>query len=96
METSSDGIVQSLTPAMSKTMTVVGATGTQGGGVIQALLEEGSWKIRGITRNPSSDSARALISQGVEVITVNLTDADSLAQAFKVSTSAILPPVPFN
>lgn len=70
---------------MSRTITVVGGTGNQGGGVVEALLKEGSWKIRAITRNTGSDSAKSLASQGVEVIAAGMNDADSLAKAFKVS-----------
>ena len=70
---------------MSKTIAVIGATGVQGGGVIQELLKEGSWKIRAITRNPESDKAKALASQGVDVVTANLDDTGSLIKAFDVS-----------
>ena len=36
-------------------VTVFFATGQQGGSVIQALLQSGGWKIRGVSRTPASD-----------------------------------------
>ncbi|MCJ1306086.1 hypothetical protein MMC08_008904 [Hypocenomyce scalaris] len=36
---------------MPKTITILGATGMQGGDIVKALLKEGSWKIRGVTGN---------------------------------------------
>ena len=72
---------------MSKTIAVIGATGTQGGGVVNALLKEGTWKVRGITRNPQSDKAKDLVSQGVEVISADSENVESLIKAFHVSQS---------
>lgn len=70
---------------MSKIIAVVGATGLQGGGVISALTQEGSWKIRGLTRNVESEKAKALASQGVEIIKADTSDEESPVKAFKVS-----------
>jgi len=72
---------------MSKLLTVVGATGNQGGSVITAALKEGTWKIRGITRNVDSDSAKALTAKGVEMVTADLNDEQSLLKAFQGSTA---------
>lgn len=68
-----------------KTITVVGATGAQGGGVVRALLEdpERTFRPRALTRNPSSDQARALANLGVEVVAADLNDPDSLRAAFR-------------
>jgi len=62
------------------TVLVIGATGNQGGSVVKALLPKGH-KIRTITRNPDSDTAKKLIDQGVEVFKGDLTDFDSLVKA---------------
>ncbi|KAI9933570.1 hypothetical protein AWENTII_002367 [Aspergillus wentii] len=51
---------------MSKLLAVVGATGTQGHSVIDAALKDGKYRIRSITRNPSSEKATALSALGVE------------------------------
>lgn len=70
---------------MSKTAVVFGSTGVQGGGVVQALLKDGVYKVRGVTRNPESSNATALASQGVEMVRADYDDTDSLAKAINVS-----------
>jgi uncharacterized protein YbjT (DUF2867 family) len=68
---------------MSKpVITVVGGTGAQGGGVVDALLERGRFAVRVLTRNPNGDKAKALASRGVEVVAADLNDASSLPAAF--------------
>jgi uncharacterized protein YbjT (DUF2867 family) len=67
-----------------KVIAVIGATGAQGGGLARAILEDkdGPFSVRAITRNPSSDKARALAEAGAEVVEANLDDVASLEQAF--------------
>jgi uncharacterized protein YbjT (DUF2867 family) len=72
---------------MAKLAAVLGATGSQGGGVAKVLLKAG-WKVRAITRNPSAALAQALTTEGAEVVTANLDDVESLISAFQVITSA--------
>ena len=67
---------------MAKLAVIVGATGGQGNSVLKALVKDGSYKIRAITRNPSSDKAKAIASQGVEVVAADLDDEASLVKAF--------------
>ncbi|MDQ6689484.1 MAG: NmrA family NAD(P)-binding protein, partial [Gemmatimonadota bacterium] len=57
-----------------KVIAVVGATGAQGGGLIRAILNDknGSFTARAITRNASSDKAKALADAGAEVVTADL------------------------
>lgn len=69
---------------MSKTIAVVGATGAQGGSVISTLLAEGTYKIRGVSRNVLSDKSQALTAQGVEMVQADLDDEAALVKAFKV------------
>ncbi|KAJ7026708.1 NAD(P)-binding protein [Mycena alexandri] len=53
---------------------VVGATGNQGGSVIQALAESGRpYRIRGLTRDVTKPAAQRLTNQGVEMVNVSLT-----------------------
>jgi len=59
---------------------VIGATGNQGGSVVQSLLPKGH-KIRTLTRNPDSDKAKKLTEQGVEVMKGDFSDSDSLLKA---------------
>lgn len=62
---------------MSKTLTVFGATGNQGGSVIKAVLADPvlskEFKIRGVTRDASKPAAQKLAAQGVEVVTVGIS-----------------------
>jgi len=54
---------------MSKPIiTVLGATGAQGGSTVQYLLKDGKYHIRAFTRNPSSDKAEKLKQLGVEIV----------------------------
>lgn len=68
---------------MAPTIAVHGATGMQGGSVVSSLLKS-SWKVRAITRNASSSSAKALVSAGAEVVSANFDDEDSLVKAYEV------------
>lgn len=69
---------------MSKLLTVVGATGTQGLSLIDAALKDGSYRVRGLTRNPSSEKAKNLSLRGVEVVKADINDEESLVKAFQV------------
>ncbi|EXJ54606.1 hypothetical protein A1O7_09947 [Cladophialophora yegresii CBS 114405] len=69
---------------MSKLIVVLGATGTQGGSVVNTFLDTPGWKIRAVTRNANSAAAQGLKSKGVhEVVTATLHDVSSLTEAFK-------------
>jgi len=73
---------------MSKLLVVVGATGGQGSSVIQEVLKKGTFdKIRGITRNVSSEKAQHLTSLGVEMVAADLNDEESLVRAFHGATA---------
>jgi uncharacterized protein YbjT (DUF2867 family) len=67
-----------------KIIAVVGATGAQGGGLIRAILadSEGPFTARALTRNPESETARALADAGAEVVQADLDDEASLERAF--------------
>ena len=70
--------------ADKKLIAVVGATGAQGGGLARAILDDpdAGYACRALTRKPTSDAARALVSRGAEVVQANLDDEDSLTRAF--------------
>lgn len=59
-----------------KIITVFGATGSQGGGVVSTFLNDpklkNEWAVRGVTRDISKESAKKLAAQGVEVVAVNV------------------------
>ncbi len=67
-----------------KVIAVIGATGTQGGGLVRAILADssGAFAARAITRNTRSDKAQALAGLGAEVVGADLDDADSLTSVF--------------
>jgi nucleoside-diphosphate-sugar epimerase len=85
---------QSKSSLQRKLVLVIGATGGQGGSVISRLLADGSYRLRGITRNSQSKSAQALTEKGVEMVTADLNDMESLEMAFKVLRPRI--PIPIN
>lgn len=68
-----------------KVFAVVGATGTQGGALAKAILDdpEGGFAVRALTRSPESDAARALAERGAEVVQADLDDPESLERAFE-------------
>ncbi|GJC81641.1 nmrA-like family domain-containing protein 1 [Colletotrichum liriopes] len=61
---------------------VLGATGQQGGSVVSALLQNPLFRIRAVTRNPASASAKKLVEKGIEVVAANIEDEESLVRAF--------------
>ncbi|RDW90936.1 hypothetical protein BP5796_02101 [Coleophoma crateriformis] len=72
---------------MAKLLTIIGATGTQGGSVVEAALKDGNYKIRGVTRNIESPAAKALSARGVEMIAADANDEKSLVKAFEGSSA---------
>jgi uncharacterized protein YbjT (DUF2867 family) len=67
-----------------KIIAVVGATGAQGGSLVRAILDDpsGGFAVRAITRNATSDKAKALAKAGAEVVAADLDDAASVKRAF--------------
>jgi uncharacterized protein YbjT (DUF2867 family) len=67
----------------SRTITVFGATGAQGGGLARALLADpaSGFTVRAVTRKPDSDAGRALARAGAEVVAADLDDAASVQRA---------------
>lgn len=68
---------------MSKLIVILGATGGQGGAIVDAFLRLPNWRVRGLTRNASSQKAQALSIKGVEVVEANADDHESLQRAFQ-------------
>ena len=68
---------------MSRIITVVGATGFQGGGLARAILADPArrFHLRAVTRKPESPAARALREQGAEIVVADLDDAASVRRA---------------
>lgn len=57
----------------------------QGGGVVDALLSQGKFQVRAISRDPSSDKAKALAQRGVEVVQADLNDKVSLVKVGRLA-----------
>lgn len=72
---------------MCKLLVVFGATGQQGGSIISHVLDDTElskqYKIRGITRDPSSSAVEALKKRGVDVAKADMTDPSSLSSVLK-------------
>ncbi|CAF2821523.1 unnamed protein product [Rotaria sp. Silwood2] len=70
---------------MKPLIVVVGATGRQGGSVIDALINSNKWTIRGLSRNITSEDSQKLIAKGVEMVSCNIDSLDECLEAFKES-----------
>jgi uncharacterized protein YbjT (DUF2867 family) len=68
-----------------KIITVFGATGAQGGGLVRAIVTDphSEFSVRAVTRDPNSDNAKALASLGTEVVYGDLSDAASVHKALQ-------------
>jgi len=68
---------------MKQVITVFGATGAQGGGLVRSILEDrdGPFAVRAVTRDAGSNAARALAAAGAEVVAADLGDAAAVARA---------------
>jgi uncharacterized protein YbjT (DUF2867 family) len=66
-----------------KTIVVCGATGKQGGAVLEALLKSGKWNLIAFSRDINGDKADAIRKKGVTVLEADLVDKESLISAFK-------------
>jgi uncharacterized protein YbjT (DUF2867 family) len=67
-----------------KIIAVVGATGSQGGGLARAILADpdGGFAVRAITRDASSEKARALADLGAEIVEADIDNEADLDAAF--------------
>lgn len=72
---------------MSKLLVIFGATGQQGGSIVESVLGDARLKeeysIRGTTRDPSTAKAQELIKKGVEIVQADVDDPTSLRKAFE-------------
>ena len=79
---------------MSKPYAVVGATGGQGGAVVDALLERGM-PVRALARRLSSRTAQ-LAERGVEIAVADITDVSATTTAFAGSAGVFAMTTPFE
>jgi uncharacterized protein YbjT (DUF2867 family) len=64
----------------NRTILITGVTGNQGGAVAQALQGSG-FNLRGLTRKPDSERAKALARQGMDIVKGDLDDEAALRRA---------------
>ena len=76
--------------ADKQTIVVFGATGAQGGGLVQAILNDpaSNYKVRAITRNVESEKARELAGKGVEVMAADIDQPGAIQRAFDGAQAA--------
>ena len=69
----------------TKVIAVVGATGSQGGGLVRAILADPDheFEVRALARNTRSGKAQELAAAGVEVVDADLNDQESMVRALK-------------
>ncbi len=68
-----------------KIITVFGATGAQGGGLVRAIANDprSEFSVRAVTRDINSDKAKALAKPGVEVVYGDLSKPETVHKALE-------------
>ncbi|KAJ7652449.1 NAD(P)-binding protein [Mycena polygramma] len=67
------------------TITIFGATGSQGSSVLEAVLADGKYTPRAVSRSLDSEASKALIAKGVEVVVGDLWNKESIKKAIRGS-----------
>ncbi|KAM8777431.1 nmrA-like family domain-containing protein 1 [Rhynchonycteris naso] len=67
--------------ADKKLVVVFGATGAQGGSVARTLMEDGTFSVRAVTRDPRQKAAKELRLQGAEIMQGDQDDEASMERA---------------
>jgi uncharacterized protein YbjT (DUF2867 family) len=74
---------------MSKILVVFGATGQQGGSVIDCVIHDPQlfkqYKIRGVTRDLLKHDAQSLQEKGIEIVKGDFDNKESLKQAMQAA-----------
>ncbi|MUP47370.1 NmrA/HSCARG family protein [Gramella sp. BOM4] len=67
-----------------KTISIIGATGSQGQGLVKAILDDPDkrFRARAITRDYTSDKAQELRKLGADIFEADVDDKESLVEAF--------------
>jgi len=75
-----------------KLIAVVGGTGSQGGGLVRAILDDPArkFRVRVLTRSAQSAKARELAAAGAEVVDADLDDRASVRTAFEGADGAFI------
>jgi uncharacterized protein YbjT (DUF2867 family) len=78
--------------SLKKVVAVVGATGVQGGSVANALLADGTFTVRALTRNPESEQAKNLQAKGAEVVQFDSNQRDLVREDYMM----VYEPIPHS
>jgi uncharacterized protein YbjT (DUF2867 family) len=74
-----------------KIIAIFGATGNQGGAVLQALLKTGQYQIKAVTRSTKSARAQQLAAlKNVSVVEADLDNFDSVDKALQGANGVFL------
>ncbi|KAJ7055536.1 NAD(P)-binding protein, partial [Mycena amicta] len=73
------------TTMSNRIFTIFGANGSQGSAVLESVIADGTFTARAISRSVDSAPSKALIARGVEVVSANLFDKESLKRAIRGS-----------
>src|SRR5687767_8094692 len=68
--------------ANTRSILITGVTGHQGGAIARVLAGQG-FELRGMTRKPDSDAAKAAAALGVNIVQGDLDDAASVRKALQ-------------
>ena len=71
--------------SQKKIITVFGATGAQGGGLVRAILADknSEFSVRAVTRDLNSDKAKELAALGAELVQADLAHPENVRKAMK-------------
>lgn len=79
---------------MSKILVIFGATGQQGGSIIDTVLNDEdlskTYKMRAVTRDPSRPSSQSLQQKGIEVVVGDVDNPESLKTVFQNAHTVFL------
>lgn len=78
-----------------RTVLVTGATGQQGGAVVNALIDRGH-AVRALTRDPAGDAAKKLAARGIDVRAGDFNDPATLTAAAEGVDTVFLVSTPFE
>jgi len=71
--------------SQKKIITVFGATGAQGGGLVRAILQDknSEFAVRAVTRDIQSDKAKEFAQMGAEVVAADIDDPESIKRVLQ-------------
>jgi uncharacterized protein YbjT (DUF2867 family) len=80
----------SATPIVKPVVAVFGGTGKQGGSIVKALLQDGNWTVRLLTRNPNSPNALKFAARGAQIVQGNQTNPQDVRRFLAGASSTFL------